>query len=209
MNSQLPEAFAGSCQDDDRDSYYHDSAPAYCGNGEPRDCDDNNADVYPGHGCESGKNTITISSDVDDSVVVDADDVVVISDGATINGNLEVNGGSLILSGSVTIKGNIESTGGTILIEEGVVIEGDVNIMVSGAGGVLEIYEGEIKGNVISNGIDTLTITDSNIDGNITSENDGDVIITGNTVNGNIEILGPQNCSESSNNVNGNNYGCP
>jgi len=68
MNSQLPEAFAGACQDDDRDGYYHVSAPAYCGEGVPRDCDDNNADVYPGNGCDSKQDVEFMLEHVQDLV---------------------------------------------------------------------------------------------------------------------------------------------
>jgi len=152
---------------------------------------------------------IYVKSDVKDNFVVGPDDEVVISNGATIDGDLQVNGGTVVISESSTIKGNIESNGGSILIEEGSVIEGNVDILVSGDGGVLEINGGVVSGNLITNGIATLTVTDSNINGNIYSENDGDVRITGNTVNGNIEIINPAgSCYESGNDVNGNNSSC-
>jgi len=199
ITSQSPVAFAGAgvWEDKDNDGY----------STQQGDCDDNDPNVYPVDGlCVT---TIEIESDVKDGVVVGPDDIVIISDGVTVDGDIEVNGGTVIIGESSTIKGNIESNGGTILIKEGSVIEGNVNIIVSGAGGVLEIDEVDIKGNLETNGIDTLTITDSNINGNIYSENDIDVTITGNTVNGNLEILDPSSCSELSNDVNGNNSGCP
>ena len=149
-----------------------------------------------------------ITLNVNDNVVVNPGEMVVISNSVTIDGDLQVNGGTVVITESSTIKGNIESNGGSILIEEGSVIEGNVDIVVSGDGGVLEINGGIVSGNLITNGITTLTITNSNINGNIYSENDGDVTITGNTVNGNIEILGPQSCYESLNEVNGNNSSC-
>jgi len=201
ITSQFPAAFAGIGDDHDADGDNYSPNEG--------DCNDNDPNIYPGHGCEPGKNTINIESDVSDGVVVGPDDIVVISNSATVDGNLQVNGGTVIISESSTIKGNIESNGGLILIEEGSVIEGNVDIVVSGDGGVLEINAGIVSGNLLTNGIDTLTVTNSNINGNIYSENDGDVKITGNTVNGNMEILGPLSCSESSNNVNGNNSGCP
>jgi len=197
ITSQTPEVFAGVGKHHDAD-----------GDGfSPKegDCDDNNPEVYPVNGICAKQ----IKNDVKDGVVVGPDETVVISNGATIDGDLQVNGGTVTISESSTIKGNIESNGGTILIEKDSVIEGNVDIMVSGDGGVLEINGGIVSGNLITNGIDILTVTGSNINGNIYSENDGDVTITGNTVNGNIEILGPQSCSESSNSVNGNNSSCP
>ncbi len=198
ITSQSPAAFsgAGGWEDKDNDGY-----STFQG-----DCNDNDPEVYPGQGCEI---EIEIESDVKDGIVVGPDEKVVISNSVTVEGDLQVNGGTVVITGSSTIKGNIESNGGTILIEEGSVIEGNVDIVVSGDGGVLEIDEAEIKGNLETNGIDTLTITNSDINGNIYSENDGAVTITGNTVNGNLEILGPSSCSESSNDVNGNNSGCP
>jgi len=198
ITSQSPAAFAGIGEHHDADG----------DNFSPKegDCDDTDPDVYPGHGCET---KIEIKSDVKDGIVVGPDEKVVISNSVTIDGDLQVNGGTVVITESSTIKGNIESNGGSILIEEGSVIEGNVDIVVSGDGGVLEINGGIVSGNLLTNGIDTLTVTNSNINGNIYSENDGDVKITGNTVNGNMEILGPLSCSESSNDVNGNNSGCP
>ncbi len=198
ITSQSPVAFAGNGGWEDKDN---DGYSTFQG-----DCNDNDPEVYPGQGCEI---EIEIKSDVKDGIVVGPDEKVIISNSVTVDGDLQVNGGTVVITGSSTIKGNIESNGGSILIEEGSVIEGNVDIVVSGSSGVLEIDEAEIKGNLETNGISTLTVTDSNINGNIYSENDGVVTITGNTVNGNLEILGPSSCSESSNVVNGNNSGCP
>jgi hypothetical protein len=48
ITSQSPAAFAGACQDEDRDGYYHTSSPSYCGETYFRDCDDTDPEVYPG-----------------------------------------------------------------------------------------------------------------------------------------------------------------
>ena len=195
--SQSPEAFAGAgvWEDKDNDGY----------STEQGDCDDNDPNVYPGHGVCA----IQIETDVSDGIVVGLGETVVISNNVSIDGDLQVNGGTVIITDSSTIKGNIESNGGSILIEEGSVIEGNVDILVSGDVGVLEINGGVVSGNLITNGIATLTVTGSNINGNIYSENDVDVRITGNTVNGNIEIINPAgSCYESGNDVNGNNSSC-
>jgi len=201
ITSQSPVAFAGEGGFEDKDN---DGYSTFQG-----DCDDNDPNVYPGHGCFEGERSIEIESDVNDGFVVGPDEIVVISNSATVDGDIQVNGGTVVISESSTIKGNIESNGGSILIEEGSVIEGNVDIVVSGDGGVLEINGGVVSGNLITNGIATLTVTDSNINGNIYSENDGDVRITGNTVNGNIEIINPAgSCYESGNDINGNNSSC-
>jgi len=199
ITSQSPEAFAGAgvWEDKDNDGY----------STEQGDCDDNDPNVYPVDGlCVT---TIEIDYDVKDGVVVGPDEQVIISNEAIVDGDIEVNGGIVIITGSSTIKGNIVSNGGSILIEEGSVIDGNVDIVVSGDDGVLEINAGTVYGNLMTNGINTLTVTDSNINGNIYSENDGDVRITGNTVNGNIEIINPAgSCYESGNDVNGNSSSC-
>jgi len=209
ITSQSPVAFAGFV-DKDNDGFENlfrecNESDTTC---DPDDDDPCNPDPSS-VSCLPSEKITEIDSDVKDGVVVGPDDIVVISNGATIDGNLEVNGGTVIITESSTIKGNIVSNGGTIVIKGGSEIDGNVDITVSGSSGVLEIDEAEIKGNLMTNGIDTLTVTDSNINGNIYSENDGVVTITGNTVNGNLEILGPSSCSESSNDVNGNNSGCP
>jgi len=199
ITSQSPVAFAGAgiWEDKDNDGY----------STQQGDCDDNDPNVYPVDGrCVT---TIEIEYDVKDGVVVGSDEQVIISKGAIIEGDIEVNGGIVIITESSTIKGNIVSNGGTIVIKGGAEIDGNVDITVSGTDGVLEIDDATLKGNIMTNGIAIFTVTDSSVDGNIYSENDGDVTITGNTVNGNIDILAPQSCSESSNDVNGNNSYCP
>jgi len=207
ITSQSPAAFAGVVggeSDPDADEWFTDDNCPFVYNPGQEDTDGDGI----GDACDSEKIT-EIKSDVKDGIVVGPDDFVVISNGATVDGDLQVNGGTVVITESSTIKGNIVSNGGSILIEEGSVIDGNVDIQVSGDGGVLEINAGFVSGNILTNGIDTLTITNSDFNGNIYSENDGDVTITGNTINGNIEILGPSSCSESLNNVNGNNSGCP
>ena len=144
ITSQSTAVLAGSGGFEDKDN---DGYSTFQG-----DCDDTDPNVYPGHGCFEGERSIEIESDVNDGVVVGPDEIVVISDSATVDGDIQVNGGTVIITESSTIKGNIESNGGSILIEEGSVIEGNVDIQVSGDGGVLEINSGIVSGNLITNG---------------------------------------------------------
>ncbi len=103
ITSQSPVAFAGEGGWEDKDN---DGYSTFQG-----DCDDKDPNVYPGHGCET---KIEIKSDVKDGIVVGPDEKVVISNSATIDGDLQVNGGTLVITESSTIKGNMESNGGSI-----------------------------------------------------------------------------------------------
>ena len=210
ISSQSPLAFAGvQCSDSDPDCdnvYTDDNCPNHFNPGQ----EDSDGDGI-GDACEgNAPDQTVISSDVNEGIVVGPNESVVITNGATVNGSIEVNGGELVVKEGSTINGNIESTGGTVSIESGSTLLGNVQIKVTGAGGVLEVKDATIFGNIESEGIDTLTITNINLDGNISSTNDQTVTITDNTVSGNIEIMGTNNyCTESSNNVNGNSSGCP
>jgi len=163
-----------------------------------------------GDACEDGvANQTIISSDVNENVSVDTGETVIIGNDSTVTGNVEINGGTLVVTEGSTIIGNIESTGGTIIIEDGSSLLGNIQIEVSGAGGVLEINNATIDGNIESVGIDTLTITNSYLTNNISSTDDNSVTITGNNVGKNITITSPNTCTESGNTTGNNNSGCP
>ena len=63
ISSQFPEAFAGNCKDDDGD--------LFC---DPPDCNDDDVNVYPGHGCPP-----TSIEDIQD-IISDVQDLLSIGD---------------------------------------------------------------------------------------------------------------------------------
>jgi len=150
-----------------------------------------------------------ISSDVSGGIDVGPDELVIINNGAMVNGNIDVGQGVLVVEQGSTINGNIESTGGTIIIQGDGTVLGNVQIEVTGPEGSLLITNASILGNIITKDTDSLLIINIVLTGNITSENDQDVVITDSDVNGNVDIIGPNNCLEGNNTVNGNNSGCP
>jgi len=185
--SQSPEAFAGACPDEDRDGYYPPHAPIYCGNVDARDCDDTDPNIGTGSGCVY-EESIVIEYDVNEDVEVGPGEIVVIAKGATIEGNIKIEGGTLILSHGATVKGNVKGVEGSLTITGSTVINGN-----------LESDKGE-----------SVIIMDSTIDGNIVVKESMSVTITGNTVAGNLEIEETSGyCEDTGNDVSGNIDGCP
>jgi len=131
--------------------------------------------------------TTVINTDIDDNLDLGPDDSVIV-DGATVNGNISVDGGTIIIQNGATITGNIETSNGASLT----------------------IDNANINGNVIATDSDPVSITNSDINGNIEVTDSQNVTVTGNIVNGNITIEGTTgSCTDSPNSVNGNTDGCP
>ncbi len=168
----------------------------------------------------------TISSNVSGNLTVGPGETVLLTNGARVSGNVNVNGGTFIMDSASTVRGNVESIGGTVMLSGGASVRGNV----AANGGALEITGGStvfgnletqnattvtvtgsvIKGNVLTQNNQNVTIMNNTIQGNIDSTDDGTVTITGNTVSGNLQISNPTtSCTESSNMVNGTNSGCP
>ena len=203
VTSQTPAAFAGNCfepgpdADCDGDGYTPNEG----------DCDENRSDIFPGQGCQIPPTPIEITFDVDDNIVVRSDDTVIISNGATVSGNIMVNGGTLVISEGVMIKGNIESKkGGTIEISDSTV-EGNVESKTEVS---LVILDSTIYGNLDINKAKSATIAGNTIYGNLDATKNKDLSITDNTVDGNLNIQNTSgSCSDSGNTVDGNFNGCP
>jgi hypothetical protein len=137
----------------------------------------------------------------------------VFSSGSTLEGNVQVNGGTLELSGA-TVKGQLQvQGGGTVAILQSTHIEGNLQIQNLPAGsGQIQICGANIDGNLqFQNNAAAVTIgAASGCDGNTVggnlqvNGNSDSVVISGNTVGGNLQV---QNNSGPSTQVSGNEVG--
>ena len=198
ITSQSPAAFAGAGIWEDKDNDGNST--------EQGDCDDTDPNKVAEEDCWE-EELVEIKSDVNEDLILEAGDIVHITNGATVYGNIKIEGGTLILSGHATVKGNVESDkGGTLKITASTV-EGNVK----GVGGSTTINGATIiKGNVESDKEESVIILDSTINGNVVVKEAMSVTITGNYVNGNLEIDKPLGfCEDTGNDVTGSIEGCP
>jgi len=106
-----------------------------------RDCDDNNASFNPV--------ALEICDGFDNNCSGFIDEININS---SFNGNVKVDGGTLVVSNSVTIKGNVESKNeASISISDNSVIG---NVKVKDSGSSLELLNSYIKGSVETKDLD-------------------------------------------------------
>ena len=150
------------------------------------------------------ENNIVIDSDFDDNLEVVYGHRVTIT-GATIGGNVDVDGGFVTVKNSSTVDGNIEIKNSAVTITDSI-IDGNVNV---DGGMVIIKNDSTVDGNIeIKNG-GRVILDDVVIDGNVKAEDSGFVIMTGNSIDGNIEIINHKGmCFLMRNLVDGNNSGC-
>lgn len=144
------------------------------------------------------------------TVTVTAGQDCVFSSGATIEGNIQVEGGTLELSGA-TVKGNVQvQGGGTVSILPSTFIKGNLQIQDLPAGTApSEICGASIDGNLqyqnnaVAVAIGTASgCAGDTIDGNLQADgNSTSVVISGDTVTGNLQV---QDNTGSSTQVSGN-----
>jgi hypothetical protein len=170
--------------------------------------------------------TAVIDGDVDGNLEPGPDDVVLVTNGATVSGNVDADGATVIVEGGSTIEGNLDATNGaTIKIRDGSNVDGDVNVdgggitvngstvggNVEGTAGATVVVSGStVDDSVITKDCESVTAVHNTVGRGIESTNDGAVTVSDNTVGGNIEIASPiTSCTESGNAVTGINSGCP
>ena len=137
-------------------------------------------------------------------------ETVTISKGPTsigkVNGNIDVDRGVLIIKNGASADGNIEVINGKVIIRDA-----EINGNIEVDSGFLNIKNGAtVNGNIeIKNG-GTIILDGIIIHGNIESTESAFVIITGNSIFGNMKITDPTGmCLELNNKIKGNNFGCP
>jgi len=128
-----------------------------------------------------GLSTQSQAATINDNVIVGPGDTLTL-DGDSVNGNIELNGGSLDIFGS-TINGNI--------IAENCIGENSIE-------------DTSVTGNIILQACNDITTSGNFIDGNVEVKDSDNVVISENTVNGNIKIENTPDCNVFDNTVNGN-----
>jgi len=121
------------------------------------------------------ENNMIIDSDFDDNLEVVNGHRVTIT-GATVGGNVDVDGGA------VTVNGNIEIKNGAVTITQSI-IEG--NVMVDGGMGTVTITQSIIDGNIMVDGGMVTVKNGSTVNGNIEIKNGGRIILDDVVINGN------------------------
>lgn len=131
-------------------------------------------------------------------IIIDADEtgVVYISDtvtvivtkGATVTGNVFIDGGTLKLEDASKIKGNLDiKNQGEVFIDQGSEIEG--NVFINSGSTLLISGNSTITGNISANA-GNIFATDGKIEGNISILNSNRISLINCTVKGNISVTG-------------------
>jgi hypothetical protein len=127
-----------------------------------------------------------IAQDHSGTVTVGPDQSVVITGGATIDGKISVNGGTLLVLDGVIVDGKIEGSNGACVYIEGA---GKIDGKIESTGGVcLTVTNSMIEGKISSNGDVYVRIVGNTIKGKLEVRNNGPCIITSNTVDGKVNV---------------------
>ena len=163
--------------------------------------------------------TDIITSNPGANVNVGPGDIVTVSGGATVTGNIKNDGGTIIVQAGSNIIGNIETkNGGTITIDgtsvSGNVDGGDGPISITGGstvsgsvksnGGTITIDGSSVNGNVDGNGSPISITGGSTVSGNVNSDGSASVVITDSTIGNNVQVKNAQDVTITRNTINGN-----
>jgi type V secretory pathway adhesin AidA len=146
------------------------------------------------------------------NLTVNAGDAALVTSGASITGNVSVNGGTLIVTEASRAAGNLSLTNaGFVLCEANSTVSG-TNFSVGGTGDSTLIIMGcRVNGRLATSGIGTLILNGNQHSAHVSSVNDGTVAIQQNTISGDLTVTGAASCSTMNNTVSGtvNTPACP
>jgi len=120
---------------------------------------------------------------------------------ATVNGNLEVEGGTIIFKPGSGINGNVICKDGSNLTIQSSTING--NILIDGCDSVIIFSVAPINGNIDVKNSNTVIILNNSIMGNLDVKENLSVTVTGNNISGSLKVIDNTNCVEGSNTVSG------
>ena len=141
-----------------------------------------------------------ITTDVNSSLNIGPGEIVMIS-GATVNGNIQIDGGVLTIEHESTIKGNINSINGATIQIHDSIVEGNVKLEYNS----ISIISGSnIIGNVNFNYVQTMFLFQSFVNGNLKVVNSDEAGILENTITGNTDVSYNDSAVFSDNSINEN-----
>ena len=123
------------------------------------------------------------------------------SHAAIINDNVIVGAGQTSTLDGDTINGNVELNGGSIDFVD-VIVNG--NVIAENCIGENKIEGGSINGNIILEACNDITVSGTTITGNIEVKDSDNVSLSLNTVNGNIKVENTTGCNVFDNDIDGN-----
>lgn len=149
-----------------------------------------------------------LEKDLKTNVRIGKGHICLIRDGVTIEGDVQLDGGSLSVYEGSRIHGNIYGTQGSVIqIYQGSTITG--NIELTGPQSLLLSSEDIIiSGNIHTENMDKVFINKSRVGGDVVSTDTGQIDIRHTSIGGNLTIINPRICQLVDNTVGGTDSNC-